>query len=160
MRPVPGDPWLFISREASHDDGSCQIKYTKENLVGQDIGGFTNLYDKMQYRADGSCFPGAYAYYGSASPQSFVISQTPLSPDNQQDVGLVVHELLHNLGLGHTQKRSDAGDHIVVNWDNIQAGFVGQYEPACSESDPDSNSCSLYNDFGTSYDCMSIMHYR
>ena len=42
--------------------------------------------------------------YGSASPQNFVVSQTQLSPDQQNDIGLVVHELLHNLGLGHTQE--------------------------------------------------------
>ena len=36
-------------------------------------------------------------------------------------------------------------------------GSKGQYEACITAND---KSCSRYNDYGTAYDCMSIMHYR
>jgi len=155
VKPVKGQPWLFISRDNKGSDLSCQIPYIKSDLVGKDINGVGDIYARLQWSGD--CFPGAYAWYGSSSPQNFVISQTTLSNDNQNDIGLVVHELLHNLGLGHTQKRQDAAEHIDIKWGNIEKNNHGQYE-ACIEAND--WSCSRYNHYGTEYDCMSIMHYR
>ena len=95
VKPVKGQPWLFVSRESRASDMVCQLNYAKSNLVGKDIEGLWDIYKRLGYN-DG-CFPGAYAFYGSSSPQNFVISKTTLSSAYQSDIGLVVHEVLHNL---------------------------------------------------------------
>ena len=110
----------------------------------------------MDYEKEDVCFSGAFAFYGSASPQFLVISETKLDSTNQADVGLIVHELLHNLGLGHTQKRQDAKDHIVINWKNIDEISHRQYKTCTKKDDP---ACKYYNTNRTPYDCKSIMHY-
>merc|ERR1719430_156398 len=104
------------------------------------------------------CYNGAYAWYGVGYPQNFAIStEEQLQSDQQHLVGLVVHELLHNLGIGHTQKRQDASDYIEINWNNIKPHQLHNYEGCTAGDDP---RCSRYNHYGTEYDCMSIMHYR
>jgi len=105
----------------------------------------------------GACFGGAYAWYGSDSPQNFGISKTTLTDDNQGDIGLVVHELLHNLGIGHTQKRQDASEYVEIKWNNINKASHSQYQ-ACVEAND--RRCSRYNHYDVEYDCSSIMHYR
>ena len=155
VKPTKGQPWLLILRDSRHSDLTCQKSYVQQNLVGKDIAGLGDIFWLMKY-AGSDCFPGAYAWYGSASPQAFVISQTRLSNTNQGDIGLVVHELLHNLGLGHTQKRQDAKDYIDIKWENIQKNSYSQYEPCIEAKDP---ACKYYNAYGTPYDCNSIMHY-
>merc|ERR1712002_1421257 len=91
------------------------------------------------------------------SPQSFVISSTKLHKNKPNDVSLAVHELLHNLGMGHTQKRQDAKNNIEILWNNIQKEEWPQYEPCNITLDP---KCSRYEDYDTEYDCSSIMHYH
>ena len=51
------------------------------------------------------CFGGAYAStLGAGSPVFMVASQIDVD-DTESTVGLFVHEFLHNLGVGHSQKR-------------------------------------------------------
>ena len=80
-----------------------------------------------------------------------------LNPNYQGHVGLMVHELLHVLGLGHTHKRQDAKDHIDIQWANIEQSAYRQYEPCVEAKDA---RCSRYTHYGTEYDCNSIMHYQ
>ena len=159
-KPVKGQPWLFISRDNRGSDRSCQIAYIKSNLVGENINGLGDIYAIMKHLPDNYCYSGAYALYGSASPQNFVISNITLSPNSQSDIGVVIHELLHNLGLGHTQKRQDASEHIDIQWANIKGYKREQYEEACSANDTSCKIKSQYNTYGTEYDCKSILHYR
>merc|ERR1719419_707808 len=157
VKPVKGQPWLFVAREARASDGACQHDYLRTNgMFDKDINGLGNIYKRISYNS-GGCFSGAYAFYGTASPQNLVISATSLNPNYQSSIGLLVHETLHNLGVGHIQKRQDADQYIQINWNNIQPGQRSQYEACVTANDP---SCSRYNDYGTKYDCMSIMHYR
>merc|ERR1711892_858448 len=155
VKPVKGQPWLFIFRDNKISDMSCQIPYIKSDLVGKDTKGLGDIYSMMQWAPDDFCFSGAYAGYGSRSPQNLVISKAILKKDDQRSIGLIVHELLHNLGIGHTQKRQDASENIEINWGNIEPSSQRQYE-ACIEA----NGCTRYNHYDTEYDCMSIMHYR
>ena len=147
--------WLLVSREARFSDKYCMINYIKSNYVGKNMGGYGNMLKKAKDRT--YCFSGAYAYYGMDSPQNFVISQTKVDDGSQGSIGLVVHELLHNLAFGHTQKRQDALEHITVNWNNIDKDYHRQYKQ-CFENEDE--TCDFYNDYDTPYDCMSIMHYR
>jgi len=157
VRPVKGQPWLFISRDTRHSDRTCQIKYIKSNLVGRDINGVGDIYESFQSEKDGDCFSGAYAYGGSSSPQNLVISNVTLSKNNQDDIGLMIHEILHNLGIGHTQKRQDASENIEIKWGNIEEDNRAQYNACFAKNNW---ACRWYNDYTTEYDCMSIMHYR
>ena len=36
--------------------------------------------------------------------------------------GVVLHELLHSLGLWHEQSRLDRDSHVTVRWENIRRG--------------------------------------
>merc|ERR1719209_2757873 len=70
VKPVKGQPWLFISRDNKGSDLSCSLPYIISDLVGKDINGVGDIY--MRLRWAGNCFSGAYAWYGSSSPQNFV----------------------------------------------------------------------------------------
>jgi len=151
-KPVRNKPWLFIYREARSSDLSCQRSYAQDNLVGKNIKGLGNIYKQLYKRKKKKdCTGGGYAFYGSESPQSLVISSTRLYPNRQQSIGFMIHELLHVLGVGHTQKRQDADENIEIKWENIKTKSHSQYEPEDS---------SRYDTHGTRYNCMSIMHYR
>merc|ERR1740128_179740 len=98
----------------------------------------------------GSCFGGGYTDgLGVANPRRLVIGSPCLSPSSASGVGLVIHETLHALGVVHTQTRPDRDSYIQVNTGNIQPSGLSQYE-----------KCSNCLTHGTSYDCMSVMHYR
>ena len=56
----------------------------------------------------GSCFGGAYVEgLGAGSPRNMAVGSPCLDPNNQNSVGLLIHEILHALGIGHTQTRPD-----------------------------------------------------
>ena len=42
-------------------------------------------------------------------------------------VGNVVHELMHTVGVWHTQARMDRDQHVMVEWDNIEVCHVFSY---------------------------------
>jgi len=70
------------------------------------------------------------------------------------NIGLVNHELMHALGVGHTQRRSDRDDIIKVEFTNFGRGTsevtLNQYRKCGSE-------CEVFESIP--YDCGSIMHY-
>merc|ERR1719507_2058934 len=147
------EDWLLIFRESKASDRSCQKEHIN-NLVKQ-----SDKYKTWFQRAEGTtCFGGAYAFYGASKPQNMVIGRTRLDEENQGSIGLIAHELLHNLGFGHTQKREDAEDFIDIRWENIRTDCRRQYEP-CSK-DSKGKVCPNYKTYGIAYDCESIMHYE
>ena len=147
------EDWLLIFRESKASDRSCQKEHIN-NLVKQN-----DKFKKWFERAEGTtCHGGAYAFYGASKPQNMVIGRTRLDDENQGSIGLMAHELLHNLGFGHTQKREDAEDFIDIIWANIESDCRRQYEP-CSK-DFSGKVCPNYKTYGIPYDCESIMHYE
>merc|ERR1712128_280378 len=85
---------------------------------------------------------------------------------------IVVHELLHVVGVKHEQCRADRDDYIDINWSNIQDGGPSQYYKdnwvggavptnICKETLDYANCRSTY--FTTAcdlpYDYTSVMHY-
>jgi len=164
VKPLRNTPWLLISRDARFSDHTCMIDYIKSKNVGKNVENLGDVFlPAGTYRK--KCISGAYANTRSGSPQHFVISRTRLNNNSQEDIGLAVHELLHNLGLGHTQQRTDALDNIVVNWGAIDESAHHNYKQ-CFKTDNENCGndtcvkCEFYNDYDTPYDCMSIMHYR
>ena len=93
---------------------------------------------------------GSVTGLGKLSPSTIEIHAC-VRPDREEDVGFLVHEIGHSLGLVHTQTRPDRDEHIRVNTRNIISQESEQFQyKKCS-------ACLTYN---TSYDCMSVMHYR
>jgi hypothetical protein len=59
---------------------------------------------------------------------------------------VIVHELMHVLGLKHEQQRPDRDQYIEINWDNIEPGLAGNYTIVGTALGP--------------YDFDSVMHYH
>lgn len=100
-----------------------------------------------------SCaFNGAYANVGPGPlpglPSRLRIL-TCLSPNDADAVGIVTHELMHNMGLLHTHTRADRDEHVRVNYLNVLPDKWIDYA-----WNP------LQFPLGAEYDCDSIMHYR
>ncbi|XP_051533279.1 hatching enzyme 1.2-like [Myxocyprinus asiaticus] len=61
--------------------------------------------------------------------------------------GIIEHELLHSLGFYHEHTRSDRGQYVRINWENIAPASVSNFELKDT------------NNLNTTYDYTSIMHY-
>ena len=87
----------------------CYTSYINANLKDKEVGNLGKVFNRWW---DSSCFGGAYAsWLGSGAPTFMVASQITVS-DTDSDVGLFVHEFLHNLGVGHTQKRPGIDENL------------------------------------------------
>ena len=100
ITPEPGKKWLLIMREGTASN--CYIDYINANLKDKEVGNLGKVFNRWW---SGECFGGAYAsWLGAGSPTFMVVSKMDVT-NSESTVGLYVHELLHNLGVGHTQKR-------------------------------------------------------
>lgn len=70
-----------------------------------------------------------------------------LRPDGCGELGIVLHELGHALGMAHEQSRPDRDQSVTIHWQNVQQGFEDQFEV-------DNGGYTNQN-----YDYMSVMHY-
>ena len=59
-----------------------------------------------------------------------------------------MHELLHALGQGHEQSRSDRDQYVEMVYENIQDGMAHNFDISTTGSDTSQG-----------YDIMSLMHY-
>jgi len=66
------------------------------------------------------------------------------------DFGRASHEIIHALGFDHTQSRSDRDDWVKINSENIESGKEHNFKKL---------DISLYDNQGTPYDFLSVMHY-
>ena len=146
IKPEAGKKWLLLMREGT--SSTCHRPYIQSNLKDKVVANIGKPFSNNYWL--GGCFGGAYAsVLGVASPAFMVSSQISLD-DSDGTVGLFVHELLHNLGIGHTQKRPDRDNYITVNHNAITDDGKSQYAKCTS-------NCETH---GSPYDCRSIMHYR
>lgn len=65
-----------------------------------------------------------------------------------QEVGRIMHEIMHALGVYHEQSRCDRDDFVTIHWESIADGADHNFDEHCSDT----------TDYGA-YDYSSIMHY-
>ncbi len=85
---------------------------------------------------------GCWSYVGMRG------GMQPISLGRECEVGSVIHEIGHAVGLWHEQSREDRDLYVRINWDNIQPGMKAQFNQRITDGD----------DYGP-YDYGSIMHY-
>lgn len=64
---------------------------------------------------------------------------------------IIIHELLHAIGLHHMHQYDGRYSHVTINWNNIQAGTERNFQRLAR---------TTAHNFGTTYDYHSVMHYR
>ncbi|CAG9811868.1 unnamed protein product [Chironomus riparius] len=64
--------------------------------------------------------------------------------------GTIIHELIHTLGYDHMQNHAERDNFITINFENINTAERHNFERVDSRK---------YNNFGTPYDYISVMHY-
>merc|ERR1711962_754337 len=164
VNPNKDDDWMLVLRVAQAPIGASNWTPSKDFRClfkggANGLGAFNepppSQSDWIRYKLYGiykaidrtksKCFRGAAASTGTGQPAHLLLHLvTPGLP-------LLVHELLHIIGLEHTQHRRDAKDHIKVQWQNIKEWAHGSYRRY-----PNSRNYKTYN---IPYDCSSIMHY-
>lgn len=87
--------------------------------------------------------PGCASYIGRVG------GRQPIWLGDGCSRGNAVHELLHALGVYHEQSRPNRNDHVIVLWENIQAGRKHNFRRVSKRA---SRAYSPY-------DLRSIMHY-
>ena len=137
------------------EQATC-VRFKERSVVGgSNYRGPVTLIERddtcIERRGRGCFSGGSVSPLGESTLSSLKIKKFPLNPKSQQAIGLVIHELLHVLGMVHTQKRRDRNETITILYENILPDRYSryQYEP-----------CDHCETYGTKYDCMSIMHYR
>jgi len=159
MKPNIDDYWMFVLRVAQapiganektpYNDFKCLFnRSTPNEAFNQPDTSGLKLQDTYKFLNDleEHCADTATAETGAGQPSTLELqARTP-------DLSLMVHELLHIIGLEHTQKRKDATNHIKFICENIDERYLVHYQP--------SNNTDYYNTYNIPYDCSSIMHYR
>lgn len=76
-------------------------------------------------------------------------SNTQLDDSDCKPGGLILHELMHVLGVMHTHMRTDRDKYVTVHYNNIPLQQQQQFEPC--------KHCYIKPDHP--YECNSVMHY-
>jgi hypothetical protein len=69
---------------------------------------------------------------------------------------VIIHELMHALGVWHEQQRSDRGIYVTINYANMQAGYEGNFDiraGAAPHGPFDFESVMMYDDCSFSICC-------
>lgn len=93
---------------------------------------------------------GCSAQVGRISGRQIVSLMRSQSGLTCMATGIVIHELLHSLGLYHMQSSPDRDRFIRIHLENVRSGSLHNFERYPH---------SYVSLFGTSYDLDSIMHY-
>eukprot|EP00439_Symbiodinium_sp_Y106_P075740 s176_g15.t1 len=136
-------------------------------LVEKNAADITRPYIKVGNYDSGSCYLSGMGWPGfwGSSPS---YSRINLGWCNDMSaVGNMVHEIAHAIGMNHEHKRADAaqeynghGPHLIMHWQNIDAGWLSQYTPDYKSYIGSTNQGADDPFSGYApYDYQSIMHY-
>ena len=93
--PAPDKKWLLLMKESNSEEG-CQKEFIRSHK-NEHISSLADLWDRED------CFHGAYVpQLGARSPSYLVVSDMEVTEDA---IGLLVHELLHVLGVPNIHTR-------------------------------------------------------
>ncbi|CAK9038096.1 unnamed protein product, partial [Durusdinium trenchii] len=132
-------------------------------------------YIKVGLYQEGSCWLSGMGWPGFNWDNTPRYSRINLGFCNSMShVGSMIHEIGHAIGMNHEQKRPDAqaawnghGPHLIMHWQNIDAGWISQYLPddrtyVGSTNQGQALKCYTRDDPYSGYapyDYGSIMHY-
>jgi len=158
VKPNRGDYWMLVFRVAqapigANEEFQCLFNGATPNAAFNQPKtrrpGLRHIYKRVN-KEKRKCYNTATGLTGAWKPSYLEIQAV------YPDLSLMIHELLHIIGLEHTQQRLDASDHIEIIEENINDYFLKYYQP-CNVSDQCPHD---YNTYNIPYDCSSIMHYR
>jgi len=89
--------------------------------------------------------------WSSVGYQEVKIQYLNLASPSCMNVGTIVHEFLHSVGLWHTQSRSDRDEHVEIIWKNIPENKRHNFKKYDN---------TIINHYGLPYDFDSVMHYE
>lgn len=89
---------------------------------------------------------------GRAEGENEIELPTDIEGQDCLEVGSILHEIMHNLGLDHMHLSPERDDFIAINWQNIQENQLENFDII-------SHTTNL-TDFGLGYDFESLMHYQ
>ncbi|XP_002161398.1 zinc metalloproteinase nas-4 isoform X1 [Hydra vulgaris] len=99
-------------------------------------------------------FPYVYFYPGTGCSSPVGYSSNRLNDialsDGCYNIGTIMHEIGHTIGLFHEQSRPDRDSYIKINWNNIEPGKDLNFKI---------QTINNVDSLGTPYDYLSIMHY-
>jgi len=125
-----------------------------EIRVGNEWGCKTeDLGDRYRYQTRflGSVTPGGWGNKKVVLNSTYRLANNAMCPEQQFIKGSVLHELMHALGIAHTQKRFDSNKHIFYDEHCVEPANQSQYERT---------EKGQLNNYGVPYKCNSIMHYK
>lgn len=100
--------------------------------------------DYIEFSNTYGCSSKVGRHYAQPGKQAISIG------DGCNNVGTIIHELMHTVGFFHEQSRSDRDKYVKIYWENILDGQSDQF---------DKYSWRTIDELGVSYDYQSIMHY-
>jgi hypothetical protein len=130
----------MIARAAQHISSRTHLCIRPREGGEDDYIAFVAVRDKI-YSGQ-----SALGKQGGRQPIYIDIADNKGEPSGMFDV--VVHEILHALGMIHEQSRSDRDEHVRILWDNINDSARHNFEKD-----------GFSQNFGA-YDPTSIMHYH
>jgi len=89
---------------------------------------------------------GCYSYIGRVAPRGQELSLGK----GCVHAGTAMHEIMHALGFGHEQSRSDRDKHVRILLDNVKKGMEHNFKKLQPHQE---------DTLGAPYDTCSIMHY-
>ena len=112
VMPEPHTKWALFMKKSSGRN-KCYEQYIRDHLKNLDVrnrnGDNLGKIFENSIALSGFCGGGAFvvSYDVPTQGPTLMVIDTEIT-DRKDTVGLFIHELLHVLGIGHTQKRKGA----------------------------------------------------
>lgn len=109
-----GWPCLIVPYKIKYD-----LSHRKDSIIAAIQDYETNTPLKFVERTDQNNYIEFVKADGNASYLGMIWGRQEIWISDSATIGTYIHEIGHAIGLIHEHSRSDAGEHIVMLWDNI-----------------------------------------